>query len=195
MKKIHLLTLAAGLAFAGAAHAQTETFQFNLADSATGVEATGTITGTYTSPGVYTGTSGTLTATIGGQSYTTTLAPAGISIGDIDPPAATVTLSGADNLIGTDYLSGYGMLFTNPATTQSGAFAPPEDVIALSANTSNTGYELDWLGSDFPSTPYPYNADTDLTGTIEEVPEPTSWALGLVGLGMVLALRRNFLRA
>jgi len=196
MNNLHLLTLIASLAFAGAAQAQTETFSFDLVDSSTGVKAVGSITGTYTSPGVYTGTSGDLTATIGGTAYTSVLAPAEITIHDISPPAGSVDLFGADNLIGINYLSQNGTLFTNPGTTQSETFSAPEDVFALSTNSSNTGYELDWLGTDFPGTPWPYNADTGLKGSITEdngieAPEPSSWTLVLIATGVVIYLRRR----
>jgi hypothetical protein len=192
MNKLKLLVVAASIALANTAHAET----FDLSFSGGGFVGSGTVTATSNGDGTFTATGGAFTFSLGdtaGQTYYLDPIPAGgssVTLANIqDSGGVNLTV---DDILGPGYISNAddgALMFSFPA--QSGNINPtPGDVIALYQN-SDGSYGFLGAGVDFSSPGTQYITENG-TGSVEEAPEPSIYAMMFSGLGFLgLRVRRK----
>ncbi len=183
--KLNLILAALSLTASGVA--QAETFDITLTDGNTTI-GSGSVVATDDSGGTFTATSGTLTLAnlVGGTAFE--LDPlSGQSNVTIHPVANTggTDLSGDDLIINNNNLDGDGLIFTSPQTTVNGS-SFSGDVYNLWGNGGNS-FTLAYGGPDFSSGLHLEN----VTGSISEAPEPSTWSLMFLSLGVLFYFRRQ----
>jgi hypothetical protein len=196
MKKLHLVVTVASLVFTAVAQAQTYDFTF----TSSGLDATGSFS---LLDGVATNGFINVTNVPVEADPSTLLSAAGLLI----PGSGTATdFNGDDvsydnqvNLTNTPILDGDGLAFGSDQYSSNGYTT----LIGLNGgdvygNIPPTSYTL-FVGIGTPqNNEYVYNYSQYGTLTVTAAPEPSSWALGLIGLVSLIGmfhLRRRALRA
>jgi hypothetical protein len=171
--KLKLAIMAGALGLAVQAHASL----FDITFSGGGISASGEIDqGTSLGGGLYQATSGSFTISLLGSTDVFQLdpVPAGSQYFTVHgvPDTGGADLYG-DNILGLNYISGNGLMFTFPGVGVNGGSIPTQDVINLWGNGGGS-YTLAYGGPDFSPGLHMVTAE----GTVTAVPEPTTLISG-----------------
>ncbi len=188
IQKLLVLILVLG----GASIAQAQTQTIDLSFTGLNFSATGSIEATDNGNGLFTATSGTLDFSLGsGPAFQLTLdpVPAGAGIVGLHDiaNAGGASLFGDDQL-GSNTISGFGLLFANPPINGN-ASAFNGDVLNVWGNGNGT-FTLAYAGPDFPAGVSEVSAESFSIGATA-TPEPSSWALGIIALSFAVLLVRQ----